>query len=520
MIRVVTSSESAARDASAIAAGIPSRALMQRAGAAAASEIAARLRERLDAGVLVLAGPGNNGGDAWVVARALASTGVRVRIIEPLEAKTPDAQAERRLAVEAIGAEHVEAGATDFDRGEGVVIDGLLGTGAQGAPRGPIGAARDAMARMQRRGAALVALDLLTGVDATTGDAGKDSDGQLPTADLSITFGTIKRGHLINRQASGTIVVVDIGLGAHADLRDGAPSLVDDRWASAMLPRIEANAHKGTRKKLAIVGGAHGMAGAAILAAEAALRSGVGMVKLVVAPESLAAIQEREPYSLATAWPSDDAAVDRDIATWADAVVIGPGLGRTDESRALLDRVLHGWRGPTLLDADALTLFEKASDRLATLLDGRVALLTPHPAEFSRLSGVGMDDVLARRFDVAAPLAAQLRAAVLLKGVPTIVTAANGDRLVSASGTPALATAGSGDVLSGIAGTLLAQTNDPFVAGALGAFVHGRAAERIATSGGTRGIALEDVVRELRHVWDFSAAPSRYPVLAELAAIA
>ena len=514
MIRVVTSSESAARDASAIAAGIPSRALMQRAGAAGAAEIALRFREPMAAGVLVLAGPGNNGGDAWVVAGALAEAGTRVRVIEPVEAKTPDAIAERALAVEVLppGAIHTGSLPPSFDGGEGLVIDGLLGTGARGSPRGVLGDAQVAVTRMQERGAHIVALDLLTGVDATTGEG---TDGSLH-ADLSITFGTIKRGHLINRQASGAIVVVDIGLGRHANLDDGAPQLVDERWAAGHLPRIEANAHKGTRKKLAIVGGANGMAGAAILSAEGALRSGVGMVKLIVAEASLASIQEREPYALAAPWPADDAAVARDVTEWADAVVIGPGLGRSDESRALLERILRAWTGPTLLDADALTLFEHDADRFARLLGGRPALITPHAAEFARLAGTSVENVLASRFDVGLSLSKRLGAAVLLKGVPTIVTAPSGERLVSASGTPALATAGSGDVLSGVAGTLLAQIGDPLIAGALGAFVHGRAAERVVTTGGARGISLDDVVRELRHVWDFSCDATRYPVLAEL----
>jgi hydroxyethylthiazole kinase-like uncharacterized protein yjeF len=517
MIFVVTSDESAARDASAISAGIPSRALMQRAGAAAAAEIALRCRDHLERGVLILAGPGNNGGDAWVVARALASTGVRVRVVEPIAAKTADAKAERALTLDAIPSHAVHSGSmpADVDQGEGLVVDGLLGTGAQGAPRGSIADAVAAAKRMRARGAQVVALDVVTGVDATTGVAADDP----LVADLTITFGTLKRGHAINRQTAGTIVVVDIGLGTHAALNDGAPRLVDDRYAAEKLPHIDANAHKGIRKKIAIVGGARGMAGASILAAEGAMRSGVGMVKLVVAEESLSSIQEREPYSLAAAWPSDDAGVERDIASWADAVIIGPGLGRDDTSRALLERVLRVWKGPTLLDADAITLFENASDHLAELLARRPALLTPHPAEFSRVSGIPMNDVLAKRFDVGATLAAKLGAAVLLKGVPTVITSASGERLVSATGTPALATAGSGDVLSGVAGTLLAQTNDPFVAGALGAFVHGRAAERVVTTSGARGIALEDVVKELRHVWDFSVAASRYPVLAELPAI-
>ena len=517
MIRVVTSAESATRDASAISAGIPSRALMQRAGAAAAAEIALRFRDRVDGGVLVFAGPGNNGGDAWVVARGLASTGVRVRVIEPVEAKTPDAAAERALAFAVLDSTSIESGRipSDVDRGEALVIDGLLGTGGQGAPRGLIDDARQAAARMRARGTVVVALDLTTGVDATTGEAVDDT----LVADLTISFGTIKRGHLVNRQAAGTIVVVDIGLGSHAELNDGAPRLVDERWSADKLPRIDASAHKGTRKKLAIVGGARGMAGAAILAAEGAMRSGVGMVKLIVADASLPSIQEREPYSLAASWPSDDAAAERDIAKWADAVVIGPGLGRDDESRALLERVLRVWHGPTLLDADAITLFENAADRLADLLAGRPALLTPHPAEFGRMAGVSVEDVLAKRFEIATPLAAKLGATILLKGVPTIITSKDGERLISASGTPALATAGSGDVLSGVAGTLLAQTGDAFIAGALGAFVHGRAAERVVTTTGARGIALEDVVKELRHVWDFDRTPSRYPVLAELPAV-
>ena len=509
MIRVVTSSESAARDASAIAAGIPSRALMQRAGAAAAAEIALRFRDRLGDGVLVLAGPGNNGGDAWVIARALAATGVRVRVVEPVPAKTDDARAERQLALDSV------ATGGDVDQGEGVIIDGLLGTGAKRASSDIFATLVRATRAMRARGAAVVAIDIVSGIDATTGEA----IGETVSADLTVTFATVKRGHLIDRDSSGTIVAVDIGLGSHAELGDGAPRLVDDRWASEHLPHVRATAHKGERKKLAIVGGHEGMAGAAVLAARGAFRSGIGMVKLVVAPASLAPIQESEPQALAAAWPPDDAVVERDISKWADAVAIGPGLGRGDDSRVLLERVLRVWRGPVLLDADALTLFEGQADRLAALLAGRPALLTPHVVEFGRLAGMSAGQVLANRFDVGASLAKQVGATVLLKGVPTVITAPNGERLVSATGTPALGTGGSGDVLSGIAGTLLAQTGDPLVAGALGAFAHGRAAERVPVIGGSRGISLDDIVAELRHVWQFDAEPPRYPVLAELPAV-
>jgi len=145
-------------------------------------------------------------------------------------------------------------------------------------------------------------------------------------------------------------------------------------------------------------------------------------------------------------------------------------------------------------------------------------LITPHPVEFARLAGADVSDVLARRFDVGREMAATLGAAVLLKGVPTILTGTDGSCFVSASGTPALATAGSGDVLSGIAGTMLAQLDDPLIAGAIAAWVHGRAAERVpsASEGGVRGIALEDVVNELRDSWSLDQRPTRYPVIAEL----
>jgi NAD(P)H-hydrate epimerase len=517
MIRVVSSAESALRDQITIQAGIPSRALMERAGAASASEIALRYRDRLSESVLILAGPGNNGGDAWVVARALRAAGVRVRVIEPIAAKTPDAIAERALAVATIDPTALVSGSVpeSFDHGESIVIDGLLGTGGRGEPTGVIADAVRGIRRMRERGAIVVALDVPTGMDATTGAAADVS----VSADLTLTFGTAKRGQLVNRDATGSIVVLDIGLTDAS--ADRAPQLVDDAWVAAQLPRISADAHKGTRKKLAIIGGSEGMAGASVLAGRSALRSGIGMVKIVVAPASVRVIQETEPYALAAAWPSNDSALDASILKWADAVVIGPGLGRGDESRAVLERVLTNWRGPTLLDADAITLFENRAADLAALLRNRPALLTPHPLEFARIAGTKADEVLANRFEIAADLAKQLGATVLLKGVPTIITSPDGARLVSPTGTPVLATGGSGDLLSGIAGTLLAQLGDPFTAAAVAAFVHGRAAERVPTArgGAVRGVILDEIVGELRNVWEFDARPTRYPVLAELPAV-
>ena len=511
LVRVVTSEESAAGDAATINAGVPARALMQRAGAAAASEIALRLRDRLAHGVVVFAGPGNNGGDAWVTARALAATGVRTRMIEPVSAKTPDAIAERAMGLAAFGESSVSELSRAGEGGERIVIDGLLGTGASGEPRGAIADAIQAMARLRERGATVVALDIPSALDATTGAAAN----RTVVADLTLAFGAMKRGLLVARQYCGELVVLDIGLDSAR--KADAPRLIDEVWVASQVPPIPPDAHKGTRKKLALIGGSAGMAGAAILAARAALRSGVGMVKLVLAPESLASAQQAEPQALGAVWPTSPDAFQRDVGSWADAVVIGPGLGRNDASRALLDLVLSQWSGPTVLDADAITLFEGRIDDLATHLSRRPAVVTPHPVEFARLAAMKPNDVLDHRFDVGLSAASRLGATVLLKGVPTVIFGADGKRFVSATGTPLLATGGSGDVLSGIIGTLLAQLGEPTTAAAIGAWIHGRAAERVPTSGdGVRGPSLDEVLNELRDGWLLDSRPTRYPVLAEL----
>ncbi|MEX2178949.1 MAG: NAD(P)H-hydrate dehydratase [Gemmatimonadaceae bacterium] len=514
LVRVVTSAEAAARDRAAIDAGTPSRALMQRAGAATASEIAYRFPRRLASGVLVYAGPGNNGGDAWVVARALAASGVRVRVCEPVPAATDDARAERALALPVVEVEPFSAG--DLYRGEGIVVDGLLGTGSAGAPRGPVAAAATGFHAMRDRGAALVALDIPTGVDASTGEMHRPA-----RATVTFSYGTLKRGHLIARAACGRIVVLDIGLGAHAALDDGAPLAIDSRWAAQRIPGIAADAHKGTRRKLAIVGGGAGMSGAAILSARAAWHSGVGMVKLLVAAESLAAVREAEPQSLTAPWPASSDDVEREIVRWADVVAIGPGLGAGTVGRELVERVLRAYDGPVVLDADAINAFGADVNALALLLRGRPAVLTPHPVEFARLTGIAVDDVLRRRFEVALPLAKHTRAVVLLKGQPTVVTSPGGDRLVSASGTPLLAAAGSGDLLTGMVGTLLGQTGDPLASAACAAWVHGRAAWLVQRGHSTmRGRTLDDVIAQLHQAWSLRDRPSRYPVLLELPDVA
>ena len=504
---MVSAAQAADRDARAIAGGIPSRNLMKAAGRAAAAELLRHAGSRAAIGVDIYAGGGNNGGDAWVVAGTLAAAGFPVRVIEVEAPRTPDALAERADAAPLV------ARATNPGRSPGIVVDGLLGTGAQGAPRGAIADACAAIAKARTNGAYVVALDVPSGLDATTGAL----EGA-PSADLTVTFGTVKCGQLLARDLCGAIVVVDIGLGAFADLDDGAPPLVDAAYVRAVVPPIGADAHKGVRRKVAIIGGAHGMAGAALLAGRAALHSGVGMVKLVVDPASIEAVQQSMPEALASAWPSTDAEA-AELGAWADALLIGPGLGRGADRRALVERLLRNTSSPVVIDADALNAFEGDAPALGQCISGRAAIITPHPQEFSRLAGMTAAEVNASRFAVGRDVARITHAAVLLKGVPTVVFAPDGRTVVSASGTPVLGQGGSGDMLGGIAVTLLAQVGTALEAGAAAAWVHGRAAELAAPGGEVRGVTLDDVLGALREAWKLDL-PVRAPhVLAELAAV-
>lgn len=506
-VRVLRAAEAAALDSEAAAAGIPSRALMQRAGAAAATEIVRRLPHLLNEGVLLFTGGGNNGGDGWVLARALATAGVRVAVTEVSPSKAEDARAERALACSLVSMQ-----ATGRER---IVVDALLGTGTRGAPRGEIAAAIDAIAAERAKGVTVVALDIPSGVDADTGDT-----TVAVHADLTLTFAAPKRGLLAARSHTGTIVVLDIGLG---EGNGAAPELVREHWVRAMIPPIAVDAHKGTRGRLAIVGGGGGMTGAAVLAARAAMRSGIGLVRLVVPREALPIVQAAEPHALALAWPLDDEArqaMRETLASWAHVLLLGPGLGDTEETHALARDVLAGWRGPVVIDADGLNAFAGDAKTLGKLCDGRPALLTPHVAEAARLLGEESAAVARDRYDAAARLAQMARATVLLKGVPTIITSPNGRTMVSASGTPALAAGGSGDLLAGISATLLGRVQDALVAGACAAWVHGRAGE-IATRGhAPRGVPLSKVLEGLELAWSFSPPPPTYPAILELPAVA
>jgi len=506
-VRVVSAKESAERDRAAIDGGVPSRVLMERAGTGAADEISRRYPEQLQGGAVVFTGPGNNGGDGWVVAGCLAREGVRVTVVEIVAPKSPDAVARKKAAIDSVTV------ADSAPEGAAVVIDALLGTGSAGEPRGRIANGIATINRMHSNGARVAALDLPSGLDATTG-----THSACVVADVSLSFGAVKRGMLLARDCCGEIVVLDIGLDDNPHSTVGQlPILIDGEWVKSRIPPIRYDAHKGVRKHLALVGGGPGMPGAVVFACRAALRSGIGLVRALVAPGNVSAILDAAPSALISEWPTSKKEIHAEISAWADAVVIGPGLGRSDDTRELVEQILQDSKLPVLLDADALNVFEGEARSLGGLLAGRPALITPHAAEFARLAGVSVDDVLVNRFDIGGNLASALGATVLLKGSPTVIFTPEGERFVVARGTAALGTGGSGDILAGIGGTLLAQTADPAAAACCSAWVHGRAAELCEY---VRGTTLEDVLYALPRAWNEATPIPEPPVLATLPAVA
>jgi NAD(P)H-hydrate epimerase len=427
-------------------------------------------------------------------------------VVETVAAKSPDAIARKDAAIDAVTV------ADDAPEGAQVVIDALLGTGSEGHPRGKIADGIAEINRMRAVGAQVAALDLPSGLDATTGE-----HSACVIADVSLSFGAVKRGMLLARDCCGEIVVLDIGLDEipHPD-DETLPILIDAEWVRSRIPPIRYDAHKGTRKHLALVGGGPGMPGAIVLACRAALRSGIGLVRALVAPGNVSAILSAAPSALISEWPKKKTEISAEISGWADGVVIGPGLGRSDDSRELVEKILKDSRLPVLLDADALNVFAGDSKSLAALLAGRPALITPHVAEFARLAGAKVEEVIANRFDIGRELARTLGATVLLKGSPTVIFAPSGERFVVARGTAALGTGGSGDLLAGIAGTLLAQTADSLTAACCAGWVHGRAAELCEY---VRGTSLEDVLYALPRAWNETEPESAPPVLARIPAV-
>jgi NAD(P)H-hydrate epimerase len=510
MLPVLSPDQSAAWDRKAVSADIELATLMECAGRAVLAAMAPRYAARLAQGVLVAAGPGHNGGDGWVLARALHRLAVPVWVTAPPGGT--GAKLRERMAGLA-RAEGVREVAPDGPWPTvALAVDALLGTGASGPPRAPVAALLERLLDLE---VPLVAVDGPTGVDLLSGTVHGGAK-----ADLTVTFGGLRRGHLLARDEVGDVLVVDIG---HPSAEPGWPALVTDEDAAEWLPQLRADSHKGTRGRVVVIGGDAGMTGAVRMAARAAFAAGAGLVHAVAPAETVAALVQAEPdlQTLAHRFDEEPSSALRDLVARADAVVIGPGLGRASGRRAWVAAIAREAKA-VLLDADALVAFQGAVEELRPIAERGPLVLTPHPGEFR---GLFPELASQRELDpwgAAEAAAERTRAVVLLKGVPTVVAVTGRPALTVAAGNPGLATGGSGDVLSGIIGTALAQQLEPRIAAALGAQALGRSADIAVRRVSARSLRPVDVVAAMGDLWrewqllHRSPPPPRPPVLLEL----
>jgi len=494
---------------------VPAGTLMGRAATGLAAVCAALLSQQpghvYGARVVVLAGSGDNGGDALYAGALLARRGAAVTAVASGSRVHPGgAEALRRAGgriaaatgTAATGIAASDTAAGEIDRAD-LIVDGLLGIGGRGGLREPFaGLARQAE-QARQAGATVVAVDLPSGIDADSGAV----DGPAVRADVTVTFGAIKPGLLVDPGAShaGTVELVDIGLRPHLAGRPRvrAPQRDD---VSELLPRPGPESDKYRRGVLGLLAGSDRFTGAALLSAGGAVHGGAGMIRVVTEPGAAALVRQVWPETVLTVHP-DDAGWDLIGSVGrVQAWTAGPGMGTGPDAVARLTAILRTDL-PVLVDADGLTIVSQHPDLLPRAAP---TLITPHAGELARLLGTEPDRVEAQRLEHARRAAAQFGVTVLLKGSTTVIASPEASQpvLVNPTGTPWLATAGSGDVLSGLAGSLLAQGLEPAQAGLAAAYLHGLAARIAAAPTASDGatatgeapmapISASDVVRAL-----------------------
>ena len=478
---ILTVAEMGAADRETIAAGTPGIDLMRRAGAAVADAIVARWSPRR---TVVLCGPGNNGGDGFIVARRLADAGWEVSVA--LEGERDKLRGDAALAA-ADWTGPLQRVTPAAVKGAGLVVDALFGAGLSKALSALVA---ETLRVAETSGAPLVAVDLPSG---QPGDAAEPAV-YAPRCALTVTFHRRKLAHVLepSRGRCGEVVVADIGLTSKpASLFENTPAL----WA-AKFPWPTTRSHKHSRGRMIVVSGEMWSTGAARLAARAALRIGAGVVTLLSPPDALLVnAAHLEAVMLA---PFDSDVELEEAATEADAVVIGPAAGVNDATIANL-LALANTGAAMVVDADALTSFREDPGELFQALD-RDDVLTPHPGEFERVFP-GLLKTSPERISATRRAASRATAVVLLKGPDTVIAAPDGRCAVNMNGSPWLATAGSGDTLAGFIGGLIAQGMDSFEAACAGVWIHAEAARLHGP-----GLIAEDLPglapRVLAGLWD------------------
>jgi NAD(P)H-hydrate epimerase len=463
---------------------VPGHALMTRAGEAALGAL--RAQWPIARRVLVLCGRGNNGGDGYVLARYARAAGLAVTLVAPAGAPT--------------SADAIQAADEWTDAGGGVepwneallaradlVVDALLGTGLTRDVDGPIA---EVIASVNRAGRPVLALDTPSGLDTETGVP----HGNAIRATLTVAFVGLKPGFFLGRGAEfvGRLVCDDLDVPPAAFAGStGVLRRITETELRLALPRRARTAHKGDNGRVLVIAGGAGMAGAARLAGEAALRAGAGLVTVATWPAHAASLAAARPELICMG--IEDAPAAQSLIAAADVIAIGPGLGQSAWARLLLERAMASSK-PLIVDADALNLLA------ATPRARGNWCLTPHPGEAARLLGTDTATVQSDRLAAVRALAERYGGVAVLKGAGTLIAQGAGAPYLCERGNPGMAVAGMGDVLTGVIAAIAAQQSDPGgrlgLAAAVGVLVHASAGD-LAARGGERGLLASDLIAQL-----------------------
>lgn len=503
--RVLTAEQMQKVDADTIAGGVPGITLMERAGRGVAEIIQKRFATGHAA---IFVGPGNNGGDGLVVARLLIGAGwtASIHLVKPGAECTPDTAANyaRLSAMPHLGESEATA---DHIAGATLLIDSIFGTGFSGAPRG---LAAEMIALINRSSAErrvpVVSIDIPSGVNGTTGAV----DGDAVRADLTVTIGAAKTGLVFHpgRAHVGELEIIDIGFPAEVvEKHSDRVFYLGREAAAAKLPARAPDIHKYKAGTVLVIAGSERYRGAALLAGEAALRAGCGMLYLAV-PESIhGAIPMDLPEAIVVALPETKEgtiapSAHQVLAPYlekATAVAIGPGLGRNEETDTFVREFVTRCPKPIVVDADGLTAFV---GHAADLKNARSNVtITPHDGELARVFGDKIPTTALERIAYSAGAAAKLGVTLVHKGAPALIAGRDGEVWINGSGTSALAKGGTGDVLTGLVVSFLAQRlaggsppqEATLNAACVACYLHGRSGEIVALERGERGVIASDL---------------------------
>ncbi|MDE0298788.1 MAG: NAD(P)H-hydrate dehydratase [Candidatus Poribacteria bacterium] len=518
-MKVVTAEEMRQIDKQTIEGiGIPGIVLMETAAMAVFRSIQSNFPECRSVGVIV--GKGNNGGDGLALARQLCHEGYAVKIVlvSPPERFSGDALTNLQVARN-LGLPILEVLSEPGPKNLGkeiiscdLIVDAIFGTGLRGGIEGHI---RDVIDWLNSGERPIVAIDLPSGLNADTGGV----EGACICADRTVTIGLPKRGTLLypGAQSVGALEIADIGFPHSIVESQGIPvNWTQAAQASDWIPSRPAYSHKGTYGRVLLLAGSPGMTGAAVLASQASIRTGTGLVTLGI-PESLNSIVEASLAEVMTIPLSETTEGTLALAAksqilefverTAPILAIGPGLSRNPETVRLVHSLILEIDRPTVIDADGLNALaegksnrssaqSKKADNILSHLPTHT-ILTPHPGEMARLTGLSVRDIEKDRIGVSREFAREHEVTLVLKGVPTIIALLTGEVWINSTGNAGMATGGMGDVLTGLIAGLMAQGLQVAEAGVLGAYLHGLAGDISAESTGMHGLIAGDVLESI-----------------------